>query len=311
MSTSPSAVQEAPSSEAAKSLRIRRSFLAAGGTALAGAGAFAMAGQAAAQGGNGTQESLLDVWVKTGKARIGVDLNNKPLRFRDTAGKPTGLGIEFLELLMKDIGATPEYIEMPFGQTFAALAAGKFDMIGTFVTILPSRGLRGTFAGFPAYYQQNVAYLKPGSRVKTLAELNRKDVKIACQQGSSEETTLRSVFPLAAIQTFPQVADAASSVGGGLVDALITDAFFVTTMSKTFPEVKVLGESVNAIPNTFFMPHNDFKLWAYVTNWLRYQGSLRTIVGLQNKWFGTEARDKYGIPGIGVGSGGEPLVIKG
>lgn len=310
MRTSRSADQENPSADAATNMKFRRSFLATGGTVLAGAGALAMSGQAAAQPAAASQESLLDVWVKTGKAKIGVDLNNKPLRFRDTSGKPTGLGIEFLELLMKDIGATPEYVEMPFGQTFAALAAGKFDMIGTFVTILPGRALRGTFAGFPAYYQQNVAYLKPGSKVKTLAELNRKGIKIACQQGTSEETTLRSIFPLATIQTFPQVADAATSVGTGLVDALITDAFFVTTLSKTFPNVKVLSETVNAIPNTFFMPHNDFKLWAYITNWLRYQGSLRTIVGLQNHWFGTEARDKYGIPSVGVGSGGEPLIIK-
>ena len=286
----------------------RRAFLTGGGLLAAGAATLAMGPSSAfAQAAPG--ESLLDTWTKNKKARIGVDLNNKPLRFRDENGKPSGLGIEYLELMMKDLGVEPEYVEMPFGQTFAALAAGRFDMIGTFVTILPARALRGTFAGFPAYYQQNVAYLKPNSTLTKLGELNAAGIKIACQQGSSEETTLKVMFPKATVQTFPQVADAANALAGSLVDALITDAFFLKTISQTFPGVKVIGEPVNAIANTFFMPHNDFKLWAYITNWVRYQGSMRTIVGLQEKWFGDEARTKYNIPTLGVGSGGEPLVV--
>lgn len=287
----------------------RRSFFAAGGAAALGAAALATATPAAAQQAK-PGESLLDVWTRTKKARIGVDLNNKPLRFKDESGKPAGLGIDFLELLLKDIGAEPVYTEMPFGQTFAALSAGKFDMIGTFVTILPGRALRGAFAGFPAYYQQNVAYLKAGKKLQSLNDLNAPGTRIACQQGTSEETTLRAMFPKAEIQTFPQMGDATSAVGTGRVDALITDALFAANVFKAFPDVTVHPETVNAIPNTFFMAADDFKLWAYVTNWLRYQGSLRTMLGLQQKWFGTEAQDKYGVPMVAVGSGGEPLIIK-
>ncbi|MFA5487706.1 MAG: ABC transporter substrate-binding protein [Candidimonas sp.] len=286
----------------------RRSFFAAGAAAALGAAALASPATATAQENKG--ESLLDVWIRTKKARIGVDLNNKPLRFKDENGKPAGLGIDFLELLLKDIGAEPVYTEMPFGQTFAALSAGKFDMIGTFVTSLPSRALRGAFAGFPAYYQQNVAYLKEGKKISSLTELNAPGIQIACQQGTSEETTLRALFSKAEIHTFPQVADASNAVGSGRVDALITDALFAQGVIKAFPAVTIHPETVNAIPNTFFMAANDFKLWAYITNWLRYQGSLRTMLGLQQKWFGTEAQDKYGIPLIAVGSGGEPLEIR-
>ncbi|GAA5232057.1 amino acid ABC transporter substrate-binding protein [Verticiella sediminum] len=287
----------------------RRSFLGAAG-GMAALGAAGLAASAPAHAAQSSTESLLDVWTRTKKARIGVDLNNKPLRFKDENGKPAGLGIEFLELLLNDMGVEPVYTEMPFGQTFAALAAGKFDMIGTFVTILPGRALRGAFAGFPAYYQQNVAYLKEGRSIGKLAELNAPGVKVACQQGTSEATTLRALFPQAEIQTFPQLTDATSAVGTGRVDALITDALFAQNVLKAYPQVTVHGETVNAIPNTFFMAADDFKLWAYITNWLRYQGALRTMVGLQQKWFGTEAQDKYNIPLISVGSGGEPVEIK-
>lgn len=292
-----------------KNLISRRSFLSGGAVLSIGAGTVALANVQPATAQEAKTESLLDTWTRTKKARLGVDLSNAPLRFKDASGKPAGLMIDFLELLLKDIGTEAEFIEMPFGQTFAALAAGKFDMIATFVTALPSRALRGAFAGFPAYYQQNIAYLKPGSKITKLSRLNASGVKVACQQGTSEETTLKAMFPKAELQAFPQLADASSAVGTGRVNALITDAVFSSNLLKTFPKVLVLSEPVNCIPNTFFMPHNDFKLWAYLTNWLRYQGSLRTIVALQNKWFGTEAWDKFKIPSIGVGSGGEPIVI--
>jgi polar amino acid transport system substrate-binding protein len=287
----------------------RRSFLSSGAALSIGAGALALASVQPAMAQDAKTESLLDTWTRTKKARLGIDLSNPPLRFKNADGKPAGLMIEYLEILLKDIGTEPEYIEMPFGQTFAALAAGKFDMIATFVTALPSRALRGAFAGFPAYYQQNVAYLKPGSKLTKLSDLNKSGVTIACQQGTSEETTLKAMFPKAGVSAFPQLADASAAVGTGRVDALITDTVFSKNVFKTFPDVTIISEPVNAIANTFFMPHNDFKLWAYLTNWLRYQGSLRTIVGLQNKWMGTEAWDKYKIPSLGVGSGGEPIII--
>lgn len=289
----------------------RRSFLGVGAAVSLAAGAMPFSIQQAQAQSPDQQpgESLLDTWVRTKKARIGVDLTSAPLRFKDKDGKPTGMGIELLDLLMKDIGTTPEYTEMPFAQTFAALAAGKFDMIGTFVTILPSRSLRGTFAGFPAHYQQNIFYLKEGSKLSKLSDLNAPGKKLACQQGTSEEVTLKSLYPKAEIQTFPQMTDAISAVGTGRVDGLLTDVLFMQNMLKTYPNVVVFPQTVNAIPNTYFMAHNDFKLWAFITNWLRYQASLRTMHGLKDKWFGTESRDVYKIPGITVGSGGEPLEI--
>lgn len=289
----------------------RRGFLGTGAAISVGSAfGFGAVQQAQAQSPDQKPgESLLDTWVRTKKARIGVDLTSAPLRFKDKNGKPTGMGIELLDILMKDIGTEAEYIEMPFAQTFAALAAGKFDMIGTFVTALPSRAHRGTFAGLTAHYQQNIFYLKPGTKIDKLTDLNVAGKKLAAQQGTSEEVTLKSVYAKAEVLTFPQMTDAISAVGTGRADALLTDVLFMQNALKAYPDIVVHPETVNAIPNTYFMVHNDFKLWTFVTNWIRYQASLRTMQGLKDKWFGTEARDKYKIPGITVGSGGEPIII--
>ena len=217
--------------------------------------------------------------------------------------------IDYLDALLKDIGAEPEYVEMPFGQTFAALAAGKFEMIGTFVTMLPARSLRGTFAGFPAHYQQNVAYLKDGLRVERLDQLNVAERKIACQQGTSEVGMLKVQFPKADLQTFPQMPDCFNALASGRVDVVVTDIQNAPSIFKQFPKVTIAPGTINTLPNTFFMPHNDFKLWAFVTNWLRYKACERTFQGFQDKWYALELREKYKLATVTIGPGGEPLTL--
>ena len=68
--------------------------------------------------------------------------------------------VEITELMMADLGVTPKYVQTPFAQLFAGLAAGKFDMVGIAATILPSRALQGTFAGVPVFYESNVVLVK-------------------------------------------------------------------------------------------------------------------------------------------------------
>lgn len=293
-----------------KSVSSRRKFLAAGAALTSTAGILAASTEAAFAQEKQAKESLLDIWMRDGKARIGADLTAPPLRFRDKDGNPTGMGIEILMLMLDDIGVEAEFVEMPFAQTFAALASGRFDMIGSFVTMLPSRSLRGAFAGFPTYYQQSLAYLKPGNEIQSLSDLNNSSVSIACQQGTSEETTANSLFPNANIQTFSQITDAFGALGTGRVDSLIADVIFFENSVKTFPDITVFSESVSTVPNTFFMAADDFKLWTFVTNWLRFQASLGTLTGLKDKWLGTELRDKYKIPSVTVGAGGEPVMIQ-
>lgn len=286
----------------------RRAFMTGGSAVAVGVGALAMAAPAAAQ--ENKSESLLDKWARTKVAVVGMDLASPPLRYRDASGKPTGFGVELMEAMLRDIGCQPEYVEIPFGQTFAALAAGRCELMGQFATMLPGRALRGAFAGFPAHYQVNVAYVKPGSKAQKLSDLNVDGVTIAVDQGTSESALMGSLFPKAKVLPFPQMPDAISAVGSGRADVLITDPIFAPNIFKPYPDVRILAEVVNQVPNTYFMPHNDFKLWSFITSWLRYQASQRLMLGLFVKFLGTELQEKYGLPLVTVGSGGEPFIVK-
>ena len=103
-------------------------MLKLGGSAILGAGAFALAACETANsspgttaGAAGTDNSVLDKWLSTKTAKLGVDLTFPPIQFKDSSGNPTGYQMELTQAMMADLGVTPTYVEIPFGQLFAGL----------------------------------------------------------------------------------------------------------------------------------------------------------------------------------------------
>ena len=159
----------------------RSGLLRAGGIAAVGtAGALALTNGASAARTvrTASNSSILDKWVSSKKARLGVDLTFPPLQFIDPkTKKPSGYIVELTELMMSDLGVTPEWVQTPFAQLFAALAAGKFDMIGIAATILPSRALQGYFADVPAFYESNVILVKNTSSAHNISPASDRQVR--------------------------------------------------------------------------------------------------------------------------------------
>ena len=303
---------EAPE-EKRLTLPSRRSLLKLGGSAALGLGAYAMAACESSKPGTtagAADTSVLDKWVSSKKAKLGVDLTFPPIQFKDSAGKPSGYQMELTEAMMADLGVTPEYVEIPFGQLFAGLVAGKFDMMGISATILPSRALKGLFASFPVFYESIVVLLKPGSTITAADQLNKSGVKIAVLQGSSQEFSSKLIFPSAAFSPFAKADDAVNEVSTGRADATVTSEFDVEDAIKAHPTLKLLaGPPLWVDSNTYLMPLGDYKLQAWVNNWLRYNATHQRLTSLWKKWLGPGLK-KYNLLTYGVGPGSEPVEVK-
>jgi polar amino acid transport system substrate-binding protein len=302
---------ETPSAESA--LPSRRSLLKLGGAAALGAGAWAFAACQQSSNSPGTgasaqgSESVLDKWISSKTAKLGVDLTFPPIQFKDSSGKPTGYQMELTEAMMSDLGVTPQYVEIPFGQLFAGLVAGKFDMMGISATILPSRSLKGLFSSFPVFYESIVVLLKPGSTITSSAQLDGK--KIAVLQGSSQEASSHLLFPNASFSPFAALADAVNEVATGRADATVLSEFDVDDSLKAHPDLKLLaGPPLWVDANTYLMPLGDYKLQAFVNNWLRYNATHQRLVSSWKKWLGPGLQ-KYHLTTYGVGPGTEPELV--
>ena len=306
-------VDEKSLESATPNLPSRRSLLKLGGGVALGAGAWALAAceqSSSTQGthANAAENSVLDKWVSSKKAKLGVDLTFPPIQFKDSAGKPTGYQMELTEAMMADLGVTPEYVEIPFGQLFAGLVAGRFDMMGISATILPSRALKGLFSSFPVFYESIVVLLKQGSTVTNQSELDGK--KIAVLQGSSQEFSSKLIFPKAQFSPFAGLADAVNEVASGRADATVLSEFDVESSLTAHPNLKLLtGPPLWVDANTYLMPVGDYKLQAWVNNWLRYNATHQRLVASWKKWLGPGLQ-KYNLTTFGVGPGAEPVEVK-
>lgn len=297
------------------SLPSRRSLLKMGGAAALGVGAYALAAceSSTAPGTNGqaaTENSVLDKWLSTKTAKLGVDLTFPPIQFKDSSGNPTGYQMELTIAMMQDLGVTPQWVEIPFGQLFAGLVAGKFDMMGISATILPSRALKGLFADFPVFYESIVVLLKPGSTVTSSSQLNASGVKISVLQGSSQEFSSHALFPNATFSPFAALADSVNEVASGRADAVVLSEFDVDSSKQAHPDLVLLeGPPLWVDANTYLMPLGDYKLQAWVNNWLRYNATHQRMVTGWAKWLGPGLK-KYNLITYGVGPGAEPELVK-
>ena len=296
------------------SLPSRRSLLKLGGSAALGLSAYALAAcQTSSPGTVGQAEtgtSVLDKWLSTKTAKLGVDLTFPPIQFKDSSGNPTGYQMELTIAMMQDLGVTPQWVEIPFGQLFAGLVAGKFDMMGISATILPSRALKGLFANFPVFYESIVVLLKPGSSITSSSQLNASGIKISVLQGSSQEFSSHALFPNASFSPFAALADSVNEVASGRADAVVLSEFDVDSSKQAHPDLVILpGPPLWVDANTYLMPLGDYKLQAWVNNWLRYNATHQRMVAGWTKWLGPGLQ-KYHLTTYGVGPGAEPELVK-
>jgi ABC-type amino acid transport substrate-binding protein len=244
-------------------------------------------------------DSLLQKIISSKKIRFGVDLGFPPLQFKTANGTPTGYIIDLSNMLAQSLGATPEWVEVPFANLFAQQAAGRFDMSGISATIRPDRAQRVLFAGAPSFVESNVVLLKPGAGISRLTQLNSSNVTIAVVVGSSQEAAAKILYPRATLKRLTNQ-EALADVAAGRSDCMIVGEFSVAGAVRANPNLKVLkGEPVFVDENSYFMPLGEYDLKHYVDTWLRYQTSHNELGALWDKYIGVDAR-KLGLKTVSI-----------
>ena len=71
--------------------------------------------------------------------RVGSDITSPPYIYFDEAKKPAGFDADFVALLAKAGGFTPDFVDTRFENLILGLGAGKFDIIASSMFIKPER----------------------------------------------------------------------------------------------------------------------------------------------------------------------------
>lgn len=255
------------------------------GAALLGAVAMALPASASAQTpppapGGGAIERIR----KSGVLRVAVLIGQDPYFHKDLAtGVWSGACIDMANDIASKLGAKVETLESTWGNQILDLQADKIDLAFA-VNPTPERALVIDFAS-PILVHSFTAVTRKGfPKPATWTDLDKPEVRIAVDLGSTHELIARRYAPKANILAFKTRDEAVLAVATGRADCNVVLAILALPMLKKNP---ALGEI--AIPRPILtLPTNlairqdpDKRFRDFLSIWADYN---RTM-GTTREWF--------------------------
>ena len=170
------------------------------------------------------KNSTLNKIVQRGELRVGLDPGYMPFEMKDKKGRLIGYDIDMAKKMAKEMGVKVKFVSTAWDGIIAGLLTEKFDIIMSGMTITQSRNNKVNFANPYIVVGQTMLMKKSlNSKIKTAADLDKKEYTIVTKLGVTGEIAARKFFKNAKILTFETEADAASEVLNGKADAMVYD----------------------------------------------------------------------------------------
>ncbi len=138
------------------------------------------------------------------------------------AGNYSGLDIEVARRFANDRGYSLEFVPFKWPDLAHDLAAGRFDVAMSGVTMRGDRSVIGRFT-IPVVASYAVALSWSGAHATSIGQLNRRDRRIAVNAGGYLEGVARKVFPAAQIIALPNNDAVHMALLDRWTDAVVTD----------------------------------------------------------------------------------------
>jgi polar amino acid transport system substrate-binding protein len=208
-------------------MRITRRGLAAGAGVLPAAALIGSAAQPAQ-----TVESTYDRVNRTKTLRIAALPGEPPYFQKDLAsGEWRGAAIEFAKDIAKVFDAKLEYVESTYGGSVLDLQSNKVDLAFA-LNPTPQRALVISFTK-PFFIHPYGCLAKKGMDPKNWDDINKPDIRIACDLGSLHEVAARRFAPKAQITAFKTRDEATLAFQSGRTDVFILAAILgLSTVAK-------------------------------------------------------------------------------
>jgi len=236
------------------------------------------------------KNSSLNKIVQRGELRIGLDPGYMPFEMKDKKGRLIGYDIDMAKKMAKEMGVKVKFVSTAWDGIIAGLVTEKYDIIMSGMTITQQRNNKVNFANPYIVVGQTMLMKKSlSSKVKTAADLDKKEYTIVTKLGVTGEIAARKFFKNAKILTFETEADAASEVLNGKADAMVYDQpYNVLFMSdKGAGKLVHLDKPLTYEPLGWAIRKGDPDFLNWLNNFLRQMKEDKVVnfhANLYNKW---------------------------
>lgn len=165
-------------------------------------------------------ESAWERIARTKKLRIGAVAGSAPYYHKDIAtGEWQGFMIDFANDFAKRLNADPEVHETTWGNFVMELQSNRIDV---FLGVNPSpERERAIDITKPLFNNSFVLIARKGFEPKTWEEINRPEIKLAVDIGSSHDQFISKVCPKTTLIRLKSLSEASMAVQSGRADAQV------------------------------------------------------------------------------------------
>ena len=268
--------------------------------ALMGAAVAAGASQSPAQADTAPATgSTLERIKRTGVLRIGVIVGQEPYFHKDLAsGQWSGACIEMANDIASKFNAKVETVESTWGNQILDLQGDKIDLAFA-VNPTPERALVIDFSTPILVHSFTVITKKGFAKPQTWEEINKPEVKIAVDLGSTHELIARRYCPKANILGFKNRDEAILAVATGRADCNISLAVLSVTTLKKNPNLGDLAipKPLLTLPtNIGIRAETDRRYKDFLSAWADYNRSLGSTRDWMLKGFAAAGLAAEDIP---------------
>ena len=245
--------------------------------ALMGAAVAVGSSQSPAQADTAPAGSTLERIKRTGALRIGVIVGQEPYFHKDLAsGQWSGACIDMANDIASKLSAKVETVETTWGNQILDLQGDKIDLAFA-VNPTPERALVIDFSTPILVHSFTVITKKGFAKPQSWSDIDKPEVKIAVDLGSTHELIARRYCPKATILGFKNRDEAILAVATGRADCNVSLAVLSVSTLKKNPN---LGELVIPKPlltlptNTGIRAEADRRYKDFLSAWADYNRSL-------------------------------------
>jgi cyclohexadienyl dehydratase len=189
-----------------------------------------------------------------------------------------GFDIALARRYAADRGLELEFVRFRWPALLGDLAAGRFDVAMSGVTVRPERSAAGSFS-VPVVETGAVALVRDRERFESAPSLDRERVRIGVNAGGHLEQVAREKFPRATVVAVARNSAVLRALEEGSVDAALTDTAEASVWERELPDLGRIGPLTRDRKALLLAPGRD-ELGADLDAWLlerEADGSLEAL----------------------------------
>jgi cyclohexadienyl dehydratase len=232
-------------------------------------------------------QTRLDAILTQGMLRVGTTGDYKPFTFLDKAtGEYSGVDIELAQNLGEALGVKITFVATAWPNLMKDFEADRFDIAMGGISVTLERQKKGFFSTpYLRAGKAPIARCEDKAKFMTLADIDKRDVKVIVNPGGTNETFVRGNLKNAQIVVHRDNTTIFDEIVNRNADLMITDALETRYQQRLKPALCAIHpDKPFSFGEMGYLMQRDVALKVFVDQWLHIAtetGVFKTIVG---KW---------------------------